>query len=119
MGFTSAKVSLANPQKPGKTRDVELLVDTGAMYSIVPRRILRELKIEPLEKRRFTLASGQVIERQIGGALYKVNGSLGHAPIIFGERRDQALLGVTALEALGLEVDPVGKKLRPARLYLL
>jgi aspartyl protease family protein len=119
LGFTSTKVSLSNPQKPRKSRTVELLVDTGAMYSRVPRRILKDLKIEPLEKRRFTLASGQVIERQIGGALYKINGSLGHAPIIFGEKRDQPLLGVTTLEALGLEVDPIGKKLRPAKLFLL
>jgi predicted aspartyl protease len=39
--------------------------------------------------------------------------------IIFGEEKDMAILGVTALEALGLEVDPIKNVLKEAQLLML
>ncbi len=66
MGFTSVKITLANPKNPKKTRRVDLLVDTGAMYSMVPKRLLKELEIDPLGKRSFRLASGEKIQREVG-----------------------------------------------------
>ncbi len=119
MGLTSVKILIANPKSPERTKEVELLVDTGAMYSMIPSKILRELEVEPEGTRTFTLASGEKIQRKVGGALYKLNGTLGHATVIFGEERDKPLLGVTALEEMGLEVDPVTKKLKSTELYLL
>ncbi len=119
MGLTSVKILIANPRSPDKTKEVELLVDTGAMYSMVPSKILQELGVEPEGTRTFTLASGEKIQRKVGGALYKLDGILGHATVIFGEERDKPLLGVTALEEMGLEVDPVTKKLKSTELYLL
>ncbi len=119
MGLTSVKILIANPRNPERAREVELLVDTGAMYSMVPSKILQELGIEPDGTRSFTLASGEKIQRKVGGALYKLDGILGHASVIFGEDGDQPLLGVTALEEMGLEVDPVTRKLKSTELYLL
>jgi predicted aspartyl protease len=40
-------------------------------------------------------------------------------PVIFGEAADQPVLGVTALEMMGLEVDPVRGELRPTEFLLL
>ncbi len=119
MGLTSVKIVIANPKSPERTREVELLVDTGATYSMIQSKILRELGIEPHGRRSFTLASGEKIQREVGGALYKLNGILGYAGVIFGEEGDQSLLGVTALEEMGLEVDPVTRKLKSTELYLL
>ena len=119
MGFTTVRVAIANPREPAKTLEVDLLVDTGAMYSIVPRKLLTALKIQPDGKRSFTLASGTKIQREVGGAIYKFDGVIGHASVVFGEAGDQALLGVTALEEMGLQVDPVTKRLKSAELYLL
>ena len=39
--------------------DIEATVDTGAAYTTLPGRVLRELGIEPLTKRRFVLADGR------------------------------------------------------------
>ena len=50
---------------------------------------------------------------------FEVEDRRGHAPVIFGEKEDKCLLGVTALEALGLEVDVVTGKLKPMKLLLL
>lgn len=119
MGFTTVEVLVHNPEKPAEYQAVNLLADTGAMYSIIPRHILSELGIKPLHKRLFTLANGERIEREIGGALYRVKEYGGHAPVIFGEEGDKPILGVTALEAMGLQVDPITHELKPTELLLL
>ncbi len=119
MGFTSVKVGVANPANPAKVVMVELLVDTGAMYSIVPRRLLEQLEIRPEDTKSFTLATGDRVRREVGGAVYKFDGVVGYASVIFGEKDDKAVLGVTALEDMGLQVDPVTRKLKSAELFLL
>ena len=119
MRFTSVEISIHNSEKPARCQAVSLLADTGAMYSIVPRHILDNLGIKPLYKRRFTLANGERIEREIGGPLYRVAEYGGHAPVIFGEEADKPILGVTALEAMGLQVDPITHELKPTELLLL
>ena len=58
--------------------------------------------IRALECRFFTLANGERIGREFGGAILEVEDRRGHAPVVF-EKEDKCLLGVTALEALGLE----------------
>jgi len=68
------------------------------------RHILENIGIRPLERRVFTLANGERIERGFGGAIFEVEERRGHAPVVFGEKEDKCLLGMTALEALGLEV---------------
>jgi clan AA aspartic protease len=119
MGFTKVKVEICNTENPERSKEVELLADTGAMYSIVRSETLKELEIEPIGRRKFTLADGKVIEREIGGALYRIGEYKGYASVIFGLESDKELLGVTALEELGLQVDPITKELKPVELLIL
>ena len=39
--------------------------------------------------------------------------------VIFGEDTDNEVLGVTTLEQLGLQIDPVRREIKPLALYLL
>lgn len=112
-------MEICNPKRPEKSKEVELLADTGAMYSVVREETLRGIGIEPIGKRWFTLANGEKIEREIGGALYRIGEHKGYAPVIFGLEGDRELLGVITLEGLGLQIDPVTKQLKPAELLLL
>jgi len=118
MGFTKVKVEICNSKMQEKWKEVELLADTGAMYSVVQSGTLKKLEIEPIGKRKFTLANGEKIEREIGGALYRIGEYEGYASVIFGLGSDKVLLGVTALEEMGLQVDPITKELKPAELLL-
>jgi hypothetical protein len=43
----------------------------------------------------------------------------GAAPVVFGDKGDFPLLGVTTLEALGLLFDPVHQELKPLPLMML
>jgi len=119
MGITYVKVKIGLPPEPKRFIKTELLVDTGAYFSVVPGDILISAGIKPRRRQVFTLANGKRITRQVGYAVYKVNGYEGVSEVVFGKKSDKPLLGVITLESLGLEVDPRGKKLKPAELLLL
>jgi len=119
MGMTHVTIQIASPTDGARPQTVECLVDTGAFFSIVPKEILRSAGIRPRRRQTFTLANGRTITRQVGGALFRYKKYEGEAPVIFGEKRDKALLGVLSIEAMGLEVDPVKKRLKPTELLLV
>lgn len=118
MGLTVLRVEVGHPAKPARTEEVELLVDSGAIYSVVPARVLRRLGIKPLATEEFRLADGTTIRRKKGVAVFRYQGRVGGADVIFGERRDSALLGAFTLEALGLSLDPLRRELRPLPMML-
>jgi aspartyl protease family protein len=99
--------------------ELELLADAGAIYSVVPSKALDSVKIERRNMRRMKLADGRIIERYLGIAEIEVRGETAHSSVVFGEDEDASVLGVTALEELGLRVDPVTGELEPMELLLL
>ncbi len=119
MGLFEVSVRLANPEIPERAQEVTLLVDTGATLSWVPRAILQSLGVRPTARLEFQLADGRVLEREVGAALFTINGRTLAIPVAFGESGDQPVLGATTLEALGFAVDPVEQKLVPRRLLAL
>jgi len=119
MAYARVKVKVRNIQKPKKGAELELLADTGAIYSIINRKQLQTLNIKPTGKRRFKTAYGRIIEREVGLAEVEIQGQSTHSIIVFGETKDTQVLGVTTLEELGLQVDPVTGKLKPLELLLL
>ena len=118
MGLTFIDVVIANPGNPRKAKKLSLLVDSGVIYSIVPKDLLRQLGVKPHSTMTFILADGSEISRKIGDATFKLNGHQGASPVIFGEKGDSALLGTVSLEALGLLLDPIRRELRPLPMVL-
>jgi clan AA aspartic protease len=118
VGFLKVKVGLFNPVQPDRVVEVEALVDTGAVYSAVGSDVLEQLGVKPLERRKFR-AFGGFVERDIGEVGVVLMGRRRVVPVVFGEKGDPAILGVTALEIFGLEVDVVRGVLREAELLLL
>jgi len=45
--LTHVAVSVANPAKPKRVVRLEFLVDSGAIYSVVPASVLGQLGIKP------------------------------------------------------------------------
>jgi predicted aspartyl protease len=118
MGLTVLKVGVANVAAPDVTRELEFLVDSGAIYSVVPTPVLEELGIKPLVKQEFRLANGDAIQRWKGGAVFRYKDRIGVADVIFGEEGDSRLLGAFTLEALGLALDPLRRELLPIPMIL-
>ena len=118
MGLTVLKVKVGNPAKPNVTKELEFLVDSGAVYSVVPSAVLRKLGIRPVATEEFRLADGSAIKRRKGIALFKYQDRIGGADVIFGEEGDSLLLGAFTLEALGLALDPLRRELKPIPMIL-
>lgn len=118
MGLTYIDTVIANPRNPKRTKQLSLLVDSGAVYSVVPKTVLNEIGVKSHSSKTFTLADGSAIKRKVGDLLFKLNGHQGASPVIFGEKGDSALLGTVSLEALGLLLDPIRRELRPLPLVL-
>jgi predicted aspartyl protease len=119
MGLTVLRIEVANPGKPRVSQEIEFLIDSGAIYSVVPAKILRKLRINPLRgKEEFRLADGSTIERKKGIALFRYGDKEGGADVIFGEPGDSTLLGALTLEALGLALDPLKRDLKPMPMIL-
>ena len=118
MGLTVLEIGVCNVADPEVTRAVEFLVDSGAIYSVVPSSILEELKIKPIAEQTFRLADGSKISRKKGVAIFKYGSQIGGADVIFGEEGDSTLLGAFTLEALGLALDPLKRELLPLPMIL-
>ncbi len=89
-----------------------ILVDTGAVYSWISEKILNELGVKPKRRRRFKTITGSIVERDIGEVLMEIDREEATVPVVFAKENDAEVLGSTALEILGFEVDPIEKKLK-------
>jgi len=90
-------------------------IDTGALYSFVPEDYLQKIGVEPVATRKLILADGRQETRLLGFCDFQIEGLEGiiPCPVIFAPKDSLFLLGATALENFGVEVDPIQKKLKP------
>jgi clan AA aspartic protease len=119
MGMTSVHAKVANPADHSKFIEEEFLVDSGAIYTVLPEELLSKIGIKPNRQMTFELADRTKIVREVGDAHYILDESQGSAPVVFGKRGDSLLLGAFTLEALGLILDPIRRKLRPMKVLNL
>ena len=119
MGITNVTVEVSNPRDQSHWQKLDLIADTGAIFSVIPSSTLDQLGISPYAEETFTLADGSEIRRPMGDVFLRIDGKARTVPTIFGEPTDTPLLGVTALEILGYAVDPRTRKIEPTKMLLL
>jgi len=112
MGATHVTVLIRNPAHPERTWEGLFLVDTGAPDSLVPRPHLEAIGLGPKGQRSYELADGREIKMDITTADIEFMGEIVGGTIIFGEAGAEPILGVTALESVGIEVDPLNQRLK-------
>ena len=112
MGATHVTVTIRNPAEPDRTWEALFLVDTGATDCLVPRPFLDGIGLQPRGQRVYELADGSEIKVDITVAEIEFMGEIVGGTIIFGEPGAEPLLGVTALESVGIEVDPANQRLK-------
>ncbi len=98
--------------------DIEATVDTGAFYTTIQARLLRELGVEPMGRRLFLVADGRRVEMEYGQAWATIDGESVVTIVAFGEDNAPSLLGAYTLEGLALAVDPSSQRLVPASLIM-
>lgn len=118
MSLTHIRARVARPGSRQRPVDVRFLVDTGAVYTVLPETLWRRLRLTPQRIAEFTLADGTTITRGVSECRFTVEGQTATSPVVLGGPGDAALLGAVTLETLGLMVNPLSRELLPMRLIL-
>ena len=111
MGLTHVAVAV---RKPGSedSYTAQFLVDTGATDSLAPGAALKRMGIKPSGKRAYELASGEQVEYEFAWAEFSLLDDTITSRIIFGPDNAEPILGVIALELVGVVVDPLTNRLK-------
>ena len=112
MGATHVTVTIRNPADPDRTWEGLFLVDMGATDSLVPRPHLEAIGLQPKGRRVYELADGKEIVMDVTVGEIEFMGEIVGGTILFGDAGAEPLLGLTALESVGIEVDPNSQRLR-------
>ena len=90
----------------------KLLVDTGAEYSWIPESDLKKILTKPTKKDiPFVMANGQLVTREVGYAILKVDKFETVDEVVFAKPGDMKLLGARTIEGFAAVVDARKKKL--------
>lgn len=112
VGAIHIDVRVRNANDPERFWSGRCLVDTGATDSLLPAHFLREIGLRPLDVRTYALADGRRAEIGIAGAQFEFMGHSTFSTVLFGERNAEPILGLTAMESVGVEVDPKNHRLK-------
>jgi clan AA aspartic protease len=108
MGIVKAKGLI------GRSRDelieVEFLVDTGGFYTAISPELRERLALPRGLQEQTQLADKSIVDVEVTIAHLRLNGRQGALPIEV-MNVPVPLLGVSALEALGMKVNPVSGEL--------
>jgi clan AA aspartic protease len=112
MGLFEVTVEIGDPISP-VFQEVKPVVDTGAVYSILPASLLEHIGLSPSEEQPFKLADGSRQTFGLGEVRFRIDGRERTTPVVFGPD-GVYLLGAVSLESLGLIADTTHRRLIPA-----
>ena len=112
MGAVHVTVTIRNPAESSRSWEGLFLVDTGAADSLVPRSHLEAIGLESKELRVYETGDGRKVKMDVTTADIEFMGDFTAGRIIMGDDDAEPLLGVTALESAGIEIDPVNRRLK-------
>ena len=112
MGLMHVTVTLRVPGTRQGGFEELFLVDSGAIDSMAPASGLAAAGIEPVGAASYELADGSIHEYRYGLAQIEFMGELTAGRVIFGPEGIEPILGVTALESVGIMLDPTTKTLK-------
>lgn len=112
MGLTHVTVILKANQSAKEKYEADFLVDTGATDCLAPANKLRDAGILPIGKTTYELADGTPKEYEFGLTIIEFMGDITAGRVIFGPDDAEPILGVTALESVGIAIDPKTQRLK-------
>ena len=111
MGAIHVTVTLSWPEAKESFESL-FLVDTGATGSMATGSKLTKAGFKPTGKMTYELANGQPVEYEFALAAISFMGEITSGRVIFGPDDAEPILGVTALESVGIVIDPVNRTLK-------
>jgi predicted aspartyl protease len=111
MGLTHVTVKLRSLSSRNGAYEAEFLVDRSATDSLVPAAELNRIGVRPLGTTAYKL-NGAIQECPFGLVEIAFMGEVTAGRVIFGPDDAEPLLGVTALESVGITIDPATRTLK-------
>ena len=112
MGTFTTAIEIGDPDGR-RWQQVDVLVDSGATFTMLPRSLLEDFDVRPRDKVSFELADGRSVELDIGETSVRIGRRVRTTLVIFADNGVQPLLGAYTLEAFLFAVDPVNRRLVP------
>ena len=72
--MTYVRAQVSRPTGRGQSIGVRFLVDTGAVYTVLPEDVWPALKLKPQRTVEFSLADGTIISRQVSECRFTIEG---------------------------------------------
>ena len=110
MGLFRVPARLTGPT--GRSETVEVLVDTGTTFLVVPSALAERLELRPTRMCPIQTAGGRRETWPLAEVRLRLDGDEVTTPCLIAAE-GPALLGAVALESLLLAADPVGRRLVP------
>ncbi len=112
MGLTHVTVTLRSLGSSDGTYEADFLVHTGATDCMAPASKLAQVGVKPVGKMVYELADGTKHEYPFGLVEIRFMGETTAGRVVFGPDDVEPVLGVTALESVGITVDPANRTLK-------
>lgn len=112
MGLTHVTVRIRVPGTDHPDYEALFLVDTGATDAMAPAGELARIGMRPVGRTTYELADGTLHEYEFGLGQIEFMGEVTAGRIVFGPEDAEPMLGTTALESVGITVDPVTRTLK-------
>ncbi|MEW6750761.1 MAG: retroviral-like aspartic protease family protein [Candidatus Latescibacterota bacterium] len=112
MALTKVTTRITGLDGGSGTYEDVFLVDTGTTDSMVPVQELDRIGVSRMGTMAYELADGTIRQYAFGLARIEFMGKITAGRVVFGDPNSEPLLGVTALESVGIMVDPVNKTLK-------
>lgn len=112
MGLTKVTTKLTSLYDPQGIYESVFLVDTGAIDCMAPSDELERIGVRREGKMAYELVDGTVKEYPYGLVRIEFMGEITAGRVAFGGHGSEPILGVTALESVGIMVDPASKTLK-------
>ena len=118
MLFAVATIAVGDPQGR-QFEEIDVVVDTGSIYTAVPRAMLQRLGVPVERSLPSETAGGRIVPVDVGRTTIRLAGLEFSTPVIFAADNEPNLLGVVSLEEAALAVDPLAGRLIPTNLLRL
>ena len=112
MGVMHIEATIRDPADRSKSWRGRFLVGAVATDSMVPKCHLEAIGLQPDEQRRYEVADGSEGDMGIAGARIEFMDTFTHGLVVFGDAKAEPIIGVTALESVGVEIDPRNQRLK-------
>jgi clan AA aspartic protease len=93
---------------PG-TYEGDFLIDTRATDCLAPAGKLRQIEVQPVGTMVYELADGTKHEYAFGLVEIRFMGEVTAGRVVFGSDDAEPVLGLTALESVGITIDPANR----------